>query len=197
MTDPAAIAGIGIDEPARDDDRLGTGDRAGRSPTPSSGRAGSRPARCDALRAAGHEPLFRDPNGPPDRRLLQRPEDRRDPRPDAGPARVAPNAGSSPSAPSTRFLIWRLTGGRVHATDVSNASRTLLFDIHRLAWDDGAVRDRRRARARCCRRSARRRGSSARPTPGCSGGRSRSPAVPATSRPRRSARHASSRARRR
>ncbi|MGH2997019.1 MAG: FGGY family carbohydrate kinase, partial [Gaiellaceae bacterium] len=28
-----------------------------------------------------------------------------------------------------------LTGGRVHATDVSNASRTLLFDIHRLAWD--------------------------------------------------------------
>jgi glycerol kinase len=34
------------------------------------------------------------------------------------------------------FLLWRLTGGRVHATDVSNASRTLLFDIRRLAWDD-------------------------------------------------------------
>ena len=34
------------------------------------------------------------------------------------------------------FLAWRLTGGRVHATDVSNASRTLLFDIGRLAWDD-------------------------------------------------------------
>ena len=33
------------------------------------------------------------------------------------------------------FLLWRLTGGRVHATDVSNASRTLLFDIHRLDWD--------------------------------------------------------------
>jgi len=32
------------------------------------------------------------------------------------------------------FLIWRLTGGRVHATDVTNASRTLLFDIHRMAW---------------------------------------------------------------
>ncbi len=32
------------------------------------------------------------------------------------------------------FLIWRLTGGAVHATDVTNASRTLLFDIHRLAW---------------------------------------------------------------
>ena len=34
------------------------------------------------------------------------------------------------------FLIWRLTGGRVHATDVSNASRTLIFNIHTLDWDD-------------------------------------------------------------
>jgi glycerol kinase len=34
------------------------------------------------------------------------------------------------------WLIWRLTGGRAHVTDVSNASRTLLFDIHSQAWDD-------------------------------------------------------------
>ena len=34
------------------------------------------------------------------------------------------------------FLLWRLSHGRVHATDVSNASRTLLFDIHRQAWDE-------------------------------------------------------------
>lgn len=34
------------------------------------------------------------------------------------------------------FLLWRLTGGRVHRTDASNASRTLLFDIHRQQWDD-------------------------------------------------------------
>jgi glycerol kinase len=34
------------------------------------------------------------------------------------------------------FLLWRLTAGRVHATDVTNASRTLLFDIHRQCWDD-------------------------------------------------------------
>jgi glycerol kinase len=38
------------------------------------------------------------------------------------------------------FLIWRLTGGRVHATDVTNASRTLLFDIHRLEWSDDLCR---------------------------------------------------------
>jgi glycerol kinase len=34
------------------------------------------------------------------------------------------------------FLLWRLSGGRIHATDVSNASRTLLFDIRRLDWSD-------------------------------------------------------------
>ena len=34
------------------------------------------------------------------------------------------------------FLLWRLTGGRVHATDVSNASRTMLFNIRRQQWDD-------------------------------------------------------------
>ncbi|MCM3725818.1 glycerol kinase GlpK [Neobacillus cucumis] len=34
------------------------------------------------------------------------------------------------------WLIWKLTGGKVHATDYSNASRTLLFNIHSLQWDD-------------------------------------------------------------
>ncbi|MEZ4268882.1 MAG: glycerol kinase GlpK [Myxococcota bacterium] len=37
------------------------------------------------------------------------------------------------------FLLWRLTGGAVHATDVSNASRTLLLDIHKVAWDPGLL----------------------------------------------------------
>jgi glycerol kinase len=34
------------------------------------------------------------------------------------------------------FLLWRLTGGRVHATDATNAARTCLFDIHRGRWDE-------------------------------------------------------------
>jgi glycerol kinase len=34
------------------------------------------------------------------------------------------------------FLLWRLTGGRVHATDYSNACRTMLYNIHKLEWDD-------------------------------------------------------------
>jgi len=34
------------------------------------------------------------------------------------------------------WLVWKLTGGRAHVTDVSNASRTMVFDIHRQRWDD-------------------------------------------------------------
>lgn len=37
------------------------------------------------------------------------------------------------------FLLWRLTGGREHATDASNASRTMLFNIHKQDWDPGLL----------------------------------------------------------
>lgn len=38
------------------------------------------------------------------------------------------------------WLIWKLTGGRVHATDPSNASRTMLFNLHTCDWDDELLR---------------------------------------------------------
>ena len=38
------------------------------------------------------------------------------------------------------FLLWRLTAGRTHATDASNASRTMLYNIHDNAWDDELLR---------------------------------------------------------
>ena len=38
------------------------------------------------------------------------------------------------------YLLWRLTGGKVHATDATNASRTLLFDIHKGKWDDDLLK---------------------------------------------------------
>ena len=38
------------------------------------------------------------------------------------------------------WLIWQLTGGRVHATDASNASRTLLFNLHTQAWDTSLLK---------------------------------------------------------
>ena len=90
--------------------------------------------RCDALRAAGHESLFRERTGLPIDAYFSGPKiteilDR-----GAG-LRARAERGELAFGTVDAFLIWRLTGGRVHATDVSNASRTLLFDIHRLAWD--------------------------------------------------------------
>jgi glycerol kinase len=38
------------------------------------------------------------------------------------------------------WLVWNLTGGRVHVTDVSNASRTMLFDLKTCAWDDALLK---------------------------------------------------------
>ncbi len=39
------------------------------------------------------------------------------------------------------WLIWKLTGGRSHVTDVSNASRTMLFDIRKVDWDDRLLKE--------------------------------------------------------
>ena len=50
-------------------------------------------------------------------------------------ARARADAGELAFGTIDTFLIWRLTGGRVHATDATNASRTLLFNIHTQAWD--------------------------------------------------------------
>jgi glycerol kinase len=38
------------------------------------------------------------------------------------------------------WLIWKLTGGAVHVTDYTNAARTMIFDIHKLQWDDVLLR---------------------------------------------------------
>jgi glycerol kinase len=51
-------------------------------------------------------------------------------------ARDAARRGELAFGTVDSWLTWQLTGGAVHATDVSNASRTLLFDIHRNQWDD-------------------------------------------------------------
>jgi glycerol kinase len=51
-------------------------------------------------------------------------------------ARTAAAAGHLACGTIDSWLIHRLTDGAVHATDVSNASRTMLFDIHKGAWDD-------------------------------------------------------------
>jgi glycerol kinase len=55
-------------------------------------------------------------------------------------ARAAANAGRLAFGTVDSFLLWRLTGGRVHATDATNAARTMIFDIARQDWDDELLR---------------------------------------------------------
>ena len=50
-------------------------------------------------------------------------------------ARAKANNGNLMFGTVDTYLIWKLTGGRVHATDYSNASRTMMFDINRRCWD--------------------------------------------------------------
>ncbi|MDF1630641.1 MAG: glycerol kinase GlpK [Alcanivoracaceae bacterium] len=89
---------------------------------------------CDELRAAGKEELVQQRTG-----LLL------DPYFSAtklawlldhvAGARQRAEAGELAFGTIDSWLLWNLTGGQVHATDATNASRTLLFDIHRQCWD--------------------------------------------------------------
>lgn len=51
-------------------------------------------------------------------------------------ARARAEAGELAFGTVDTFLLWRLSGGRLHTTDVSNASRTMLLNIHSLDWDE-------------------------------------------------------------
>lgn len=54
-------------------------------------------------------------------------------------ARAKAETGALAFGTIDAFLLWRLTGGRVHATDATNAARTCLFDIHTGRWDDALL----------------------------------------------------------
>jgi glycerol kinase len=90
-------------------------------------------AMCDGLRE--FEPLFRERTGL-----------RLDPYFSGTKIRWLLECGGLPPLSRLAFgtvdtwLIWKLTGGRVHVTDVTNASRTLLFNIHSGEWDDDLLR---------------------------------------------------------
>jgi glycerol kinase len=91
---------------------------------------------CEGLRAAGHGPWITARTGLPV-----------DPMFTAGKLRwlldAAPNGQARAAAGELcvgtvdSWVLWNLTGGAVHRTDVSNASRTQLMDIDASAWDDG------------------------------------------------------------
>ncbi len=136
-------------------------------------------ARCDELRAAGHEALVRERTG-----LTIDPY--------FSATKIEWLLGNVEGAERAVFgtidswLLFKLTGR--HVTDYSNASRTMLFDIRRLGWDPELCellgdRPGQRCPSRCPRPA-----SSA--PPPSSAARSRSPGSPATSRRRCSARPA-------
>jgi glycerol kinase len=91
---------------------------------------------CEALRASGHEPEIAGKSG-----LLL------DPYFSASKiawlldnvdgARAKAQAGALAFGTIDSFLLWRLTGGQAHATDATNAARTMLLDIDSGTWDEG------------------------------------------------------------
>jgi len=90
-------------------------------------------ARCAELTAAGHEPMVTERSGlvidpyfsaTKVAWLLEHAQ-----------AMEAARRGDLAFGTIDSFLLWRLTGGRVHATDATNAARTGLFNIHDGAWD--------------------------------------------------------------
>jgi glycerol kinase len=92
-------------------------------------------SRCDALRQAGHEALFAQRtglvldayfSGTKLAWLLD----------NVAGARERAARGELAFGTIDSWLLWQLTRGAVHATDCSNASRTLLFDIRKLDWDE-------------------------------------------------------------
>ena len=92
-------------------------------------------SRCDALRQAGHEPLFAARtglildayfSGTKLAWLLD----------NVAGARERARRGELAFGTIDSWLAWKLSGGKAHVTDVTNASRTLLFDIQALDWDD-------------------------------------------------------------
>lgn len=89
---------------------------------------------CERLRVAGHGPLIQQRTGllidsyfsaSKISWILENVPD----------ARSRAEAGRLAFGTVDSWLVWKLTGGRVHATDASNASRTMLFNIHTGAWD--------------------------------------------------------------
>jgi len=90
--------------------------------------------RCAALRDAGHEDRVRSLTGLPLDAYFSGPKIAHIIDSEPG-LRPRAEAGALAFGTVDSFLIWRLTGGRTHVTDVSNASRTLLFDIGERRWD--------------------------------------------------------------
>ncbi len=94
---------------------------------------------CEALKTGGHEPMVRERTGLPIDAYFTGPKIRQILLEDPS-LRSRAEAGELAAGTVESFLVSRLTSGRAHVTDVSNASRTLLLDIRSGLWDDDLLR---------------------------------------------------------
>ena len=131
--EPAALAGVGI---TNQRETTVVWDRATGKPVHNASVWQDRRTAdlCEELRKAGHEPmvsqrtgLLLDPYfcGTKIAWILK----------NVAGARSAAEKGALAAGTVESFLLWRLTGGKVHASDATNASRTLLLDIRKGTWD--------------------------------------------------------------
>jgi glycerol kinase len=134
QVDPRAIAGIGI---SNQRETTVVWDSANGQPIHNAIVWQSRQTRaiCDALKGAGHEPMVRAKtgllidayfSGSKLKWILDHVDD----------ARERARRGELLFGTIDSWLIWNLTGGKAHVTDITNASRTLMYDIHAQCWDD-------------------------------------------------------------
>lgn len=134
QVDAAAIAGIGI---TNQRETAVVWDKATGQPIHNAIVWQSRQTRdiCDQLQADGYEDMVRDKtgllidayfSGTKVKWILDKVDG----------ARERAKKGELLFGTIDSWLIWNLTGGKVHVTDVTNASRTLMYNIHDLCWDD-------------------------------------------------------------
>jgi glycerol kinase len=132
--EPSAVAGIGI---TNQRETTVVWDKATGQPIHNAIVWQSRQTRdiCDQLKTAGHEPMVRAKtgllidayfSGTKVKWILDHVDG----------ARERARKGELLFGTIDTWLIWNLTGGAVHVTDVTNASRTLMYDIHAQRWDD-------------------------------------------------------------
>ena len=134
QVDPHTIAGIGI---TNQRETTVVWDKATGQPVHNAVVWQSRQSHaiCEQLKADGHEPLIRRKTGllidayfsaTKIRWILDHVDG----------AQARAERGELLFGTIDSWLIWNLSGGQAHVTDVTNAARTLLFDIHALQWDD-------------------------------------------------------------
>lgn len=134
QVDPRRIAAIGI---TNQRETTVVWDRASGQPIHNAIVWQSRQSHaiCERLKAQGHEPLVRERTGllidayfsaTKVRWILDH----------VPGAQQRAERGELLFGTIDSWLVWNLSGGKAHVTDYSNAARTLLYDIHRLQWDD-------------------------------------------------------------